>query len=401
MSEGYYRAEDVRAAARGQWESILGKFMDASLLSNKHGPCPGCGGRDRFRFDDKDGEGSFICSQGGGGNLAGDGINLLEHVTGKDWKECVNLVGELLACAKRQGKAPDQGVAKRPERVRESWVPDYDEARLRNAVKAVPAVSAEWFMERSPVDVRGLTSGDFLERIFLPGERVIVFTRFKSQGDFLWEVGRGGFRLADERGVKATRSALPSDGGRDGMWYLCNPVDGQWYVNPRQGGKYSRRSEESVTAWRHLVLENDVAKKLREQARDARLGGRKDEAKALDERAREAVGLWFRFLGMVPMAVKAIYSSGGDSWHALVRVDQADKASFDGLLRGGEGLGAGVKRVLPAFGADPGAMSGVRLTRLPGCTRRGVLQRLVYLNPDPAMKEVVPIWTMPRLREVK
>jgi putative DNA primase/helicase len=27
--------------------------MDERALSGKHGPCPLCGGRDRFRFDDR------------------------------------------------------------------------------------------------------------------------------------------------------------------------------------------------------------------------------------------------------------------------------------------------------------------------------------------------------------
>lgn len=47
---------DVRTVAQGRWPSILAAFgLDERALSGKHGPCPMCGGQDRFRFDDLDG----------------------------------------------------------------------------------------------------------------------------------------------------------------------------------------------------------------------------------------------------------------------------------------------------------------------------------------------------------
>ena len=52
--------------------------MDEKALSGKHGPCPLCGGRDRFRFDDKDGRGTYFCSGCG----AGDGVRLAMGITG-------------------------------------------------------------------------------------------------------------------------------------------------------------------------------------------------------------------------------------------------------------------------------------------------------------------------------
>lgn len=50
--------------AAGQWANILTRFgADAAALDGKHHPCPACGGKDRFRFDDKDGRGTHFCSQ--------------------------------------------------------------------------------------------------------------------------------------------------------------------------------------------------------------------------------------------------------------------------------------------------------------------------------------------------
>ena len=61
--------------ARGKWRGILtAKGIEASYLTGKHCKCPLCNeGKDRFRWDDKDGRGTFYCSHCG----AGTGIDLL------------------------------------------------------------------------------------------------------------------------------------------------------------------------------------------------------------------------------------------------------------------------------------------------------------------------------------
>lgn len=262
----------------------------------------------------------------------------------------------------RRSDGENKGVAPKPVN-REEWIPDYDEGKLAERVAGVPEIGQEWFIERSPIDPRKVTGGEFLEHVFLKGERVLVFTEFFSQGNFLWEVGKGGFRLGDKQGVKAVRSALPT-AGKEGVWYMCQPVDGQWYPNARNGGKMSRRSLESVQAFPHMVLESDEAPE----------------------------GLWFRFLARLNLRIRAIYSSGGKSWHALVVVNMESKVEFDTFLR------QTAKRILPVFGADPGALTPVRLTRLPACKRGGRLQKLIYLDPEPSMDE--PLLDKPKRREV-
>ena len=75
---------DVRQIAQGRWKSILTVMgMDERALSGKHGPCPMCGGRDRFRFDDKDGRGTYFCSGCG----AGDGVQLAMGITGLSFRD--------------------------------------------------------------------------------------------------------------------------------------------------------------------------------------------------------------------------------------------------------------------------------------------------------------------------
>lgn len=53
----------TRDAARGRWKSILMHFgIDESYLRKEHGPCPICEGKDRFRWDDINGDGTYYCS---------------------------------------------------------------------------------------------------------------------------------------------------------------------------------------------------------------------------------------------------------------------------------------------------------------------------------------------------
>ena len=76
---------DVLTAASGRWREILEALagLRAEQLSNRHQPCPACGGRDRYRFDDKDGNGSWFCNQCGGKDHlggGGTGVDLLMRV---------------------------------------------------------------------------------------------------------------------------------------------------------------------------------------------------------------------------------------------------------------------------------------------------------------------------------
>ncbi len=225
-----------------------------------------------------------------------------------------------------------------------------------DALKALwrPSLGADrgFFANRSPVGVQKCDSASFLSSLYAPEEKILVFTRFASQGQFIYWPARGAFRLGSRPDVKAKPSALPP-GGPDGVWFLAQPVDGRWHPNPRNPQddgtlKLSRRSQESVTDWRFLVLESDDAPEE----------------------------LWLNFLATLPLPVAAVYTSGGRSIHALIKVDARSKVEWDSVKRAMVG-------VLTRLGADCGALSAVRLTRLPGTRRGGRKQELLYLNPKP------------------
>lgn len=99
---------DLQRQTIGRWPGILLALgIDECALSGKHGPCPVCGGKDRFRFDDKDGRGTFFCSHCG----AGDGAKLVMLTRGVDFKAAAKLVREVLpgaaiGCGVRRERSP-------------------------------------------------------------------------------------------------------------------------------------------------------------------------------------------------------------------------------------------------------------------------------------------------------
>ncbi|HBC1439315.1 TPA: toprim domain-containing protein, partial [Escherichia coli] len=95
---------EVTSAAAGKWPYVLaGLSIDVPDSSRRHAPCPACGGKDRFRFDDN-GRGSFICNQCG----AGDGLDLIKRVNNCDTTEAAHLAADVLGIDYRAAEpAPD------------------------------------------------------------------------------------------------------------------------------------------------------------------------------------------------------------------------------------------------------------------------------------------------------
>ena len=80
-------------SAKGRWKAILVHLgLPESALTGRHGPCPICGGKDRFRWDDKDGRGTFFCSSCG----PGDGMTLALRFTGRSFRDLAAEIDRLL-----------------------------------------------------------------------------------------------------------------------------------------------------------------------------------------------------------------------------------------------------------------------------------------------------------------
>lgn len=116
---------DLTEAARGRWPEILSALagISSDQLTNKHQPCPLCGGEDRYRFDDIDGSGSWFCNQCGGKQRSGgggNGMDLLMRRTGWIFADAAKQVEQHLGLTpspKRRSKPhriPDKPPADAP-----------------------------------------------------------------------------------------------------------------------------------------------------------------------------------------------------------------------------------------------------------------------------------------------
>ncbi|MCC8379934.1 DUF927 domain-containing protein [Xenorhabdus sp. PB30.3] len=83
---------DIVKAANGRWYYILSNLGVSVPENNRHGACPKCGGKDRFRFDDKNGKGTWFCNHCGNG----DGLDLIKLVTGQDVKTACFEINKIL-----------------------------------------------------------------------------------------------------------------------------------------------------------------------------------------------------------------------------------------------------------------------------------------------------------------
>jgi hypothetical protein len=92
----------IREKAIGRWREILLRLgLDLPATAKQHGPCPACGGKDRFRFDDQEGKGSWFCNQCL--PQAGDGFDLVGNVRGCDFPQALQLVADALGYQPRNG----------------------------------------------------------------------------------------------------------------------------------------------------------------------------------------------------------------------------------------------------------------------------------------------------------
>jgi len=87
--------EQVKSAARGQWLSILAAAgIPADYLTGKNGPCPKCGGKDRFAaFKDVAETGAVNCRKCHN-ERNGDGIATVQWWRDCTFQEAVALVSE-------------------------------------------------------------------------------------------------------------------------------------------------------------------------------------------------------------------------------------------------------------------------------------------------------------------
>jgi putative DNA primase/helicase len=109
---------DIHDQARGQWRGILMTLgVPDAFLKDKHGPCPMCGGTDRFRWDNKDGKGSFFCNTCG----SGSGLDLLMGFKGWDFRTAVDEVRGVLGVVTADPTKEPMPEVKRKKLLGDLW----------------------------------------------------------------------------------------------------------------------------------------------------------------------------------------------------------------------------------------------------------------------------------------
>lgn len=109
----------TKDAARGKWKGILATLgVNPSHLTGKHGPCPMCeGGKDRFRFDNKGGDGTYFCNQCGAGN----GFDLLRGVNNWDFRTAAAEVDKVVGNIAAEAPAKQMDDAQRKRILNDLW----------------------------------------------------------------------------------------------------------------------------------------------------------------------------------------------------------------------------------------------------------------------------------------
>ncbi|AUR94125.1 coil containing protein [Vibrio phage 1.191.O._10N.286.52.B4] len=183
QSNGETPIDKALVQFQGQWRTVLENYSVKLPSNKKHGACPVCGGKDRFRFDDKNGLGTWYCSQCP--EQSGGGLKLLSMYLGKTTMATAKeLVGDDL----------HRSIA--PKRIH---TVNHDEVRAANIEQAKKGaklmVDAATMAIHSYMDNKGL-SGEWLvngepmmsrEGITQPGELLLVPV-YKASGSGITEL---------------------------------------------------------------------------------------------------------------------------------------------------------------------------------------------------------------------
>lgn len=106
-------------AARGKWRGILLALgIDQAFLTGKHGPCPICEGRDRFRWDNRNGDGGYICNVCGAGN----GFGLLMAVKGWKFQQAAAEVDQIVGNIEHEAPRPKISEQSRVDMLNRLWL---------------------------------------------------------------------------------------------------------------------------------------------------------------------------------------------------------------------------------------------------------------------------------------
>jgi putative DNA primase/helicase len=177
--------ETVKQAC-GHWPRIL-PALGVKVIKNRHQACPVCGGSDRFRFDDKQGRGTWFCNQCG----AGDGLKLVEKVFGVTPSEAA---GKVNAVTGHLSPVAPEVIASA-------------EAETEASRKAAAALAASLMVKTRPA-----TGNAYLTRKGFPGRECLTLTATHKTGGVTYRAGDVVVPLHDGSGALVNLQLINADG---------------------------------------------------------------------------------------------------------------------------------------------------------------------------------------------
>ncbi|MFP5666832.1 primase-helicase zinc-binding domain-containing protein, partial [Salmonella sp. 741265120_PSA] len=213
--------ETVKQAC-GHWSRIL-PALGVKVIKNRHQSCPVCGGSDRFRFDDKEGRGTWFCNQCG----AGDGLKLVEKVFGVSASEAAGKVDAVT------GNLPPVALE----------VIAAAEAETEADRKAAAALAVK-LMEKT----RPASGNAYLTRKGFPGHECVMLTATHKTGGVTFRAGDMVVPLYDNAGALVNVQLINSDGLKrtlkgGAVKGACHTIEGK-----KQAGKRLWVAEGYATA---------------------------------------------------------------------------------------------------------------------------------------------------------
>lgn len=185
----------------GAWRQTLENYGCHLPSGRHHGPCPVCGGKDRFRFDDKEGRGTWFCSQCD--PQSGGGLLLLSRFLGKPTIEVAN---ELLGNTTERSRAPVYRSFVSDDQIRKA---NHEQARKgAEALLTSSELRPHPYMSDRGLDGQWLVNGEPImgkdRAIIQPGDLLLV-PAYKADGD--------GSKLVNVQKIKANKEKRPLFGG--------------------------------------------------------------------------------------------------------------------------------------------------------------------------------------------
>ncbi len=105
----------ILQSAQGNWLTAIFPSVGITFKGNPnhHQPCPLCGGNDRFRCDNKNGEGTWICNNCG----AGKGYTLVKKYTGAETYDIYSMIANALGIDGTQAVSDEQKQAWKQQQI--------------------------------------------------------------------------------------------------------------------------------------------------------------------------------------------------------------------------------------------------------------------------------------------